>query len=175
MTAFPPFSPVSSEVIARGLSMPHSPRWYAGRLWVLHSGTGGLGTIDPATGQYEEVATLPGFTRGLDFAGPLAFVGLSQVRESAVFSGIPITDRPLEERSCGVWVVNIQTGQVVALVRFEDALQEIFAVQLLPGRRRPDVLNDDTVRLADSFVVPDDALAEVAEPFRKFATPRAAG
>ena len=98
------------------------------------------GTIDPATERYEEVATLPGFTRGLDFAGPLAFVGLSQVRESAVFSGIPITDRPLEERSCGVWVVNIQTGQVVALVRFEDALQEIFAVQLLPGRRRPDVL-----------------------------------
>ena len=165
----------ANEVIARGLSMPHSPRWYAGRLWVLHSGTGGLGTIDPATGRYEEVATLPGFTRWLDFAGPLAFVGLSQVRESAVFSGIPITDRPLEERSCGVWVVNIQTGQVVALVRFEDALQEIFAVQLLPGRRRPDVLNDDTVRLADSFVVPDDALAEVAEPFRKFATPRAAG
>ncbi|MGZ3488601.1 MAG: TIGR03032 family protein, partial [Isosphaeraceae bacterium] len=165
----------TNAVLLRGLSMPHSPRWYAGRLWVLHSGTGGLGTIDPATGRYEEVATLPGFTRGLDFAGPLAFVGLSQVRESAVFSGISITDRPLEERSCGVWVVNIRTGQVVALVRFEDALQEIFAVQLLPGRRRPDVLNDDTVRLADSFVVPDDALAEVAEPFRKFATPRAAG
>ena len=66
-------------------------------------------------------------------------------------------------------------SSTVALVRFEDALQEIFAVQLLPGRWRPDVLNDDTVRLADSFVVPDDALAEVAEPFRKFATPRAAG
>jgi uncharacterized protein (TIGR03032 family) len=165
----------ANEVIARGLSMPHSPRWYAGKLWVLHSGTGGIGTIDPATGRYDEVASLPGFTRGLDFAGPLAFVGLSQVRESAVFSGIPIAERPLEDRCCGVWVVNIETGRVVALVKFEDALQEIFAVQVLRGRRQPDLLNDDLVRLAQSFVLPDDALGEVAEPFRKLATQSAAG
>lgn len=36
------------------LSMPHSPRWYDGKLWVLHSGTGGFGTIDPNTGAYEQ-------------------------------------------------------------------------------------------------------------------------
>src|SRR5262245_18610499 len=103
-------------VLARGLSMPHSPRWYAGKLWVLNSGEGGLGTVDPATGKYEEVASLPGFTRGLDFVGPLAFVGLSQVRESAVFSGIAIAERPVAERCCGVWVVNIRSGRVVAYV-----------------------------------------------------------
>jgi uncharacterized protein (TIGR03032 family) len=154
------------EILATGLSMPHSPRWYAGKLWVLNSGSGGLGTIDPATGKYEEVASLPGFTRGLDFVGPLAFIGLSQVRESAVFSGIAIAERPLEERACGVWVVNIQTGHIVAFVKFEDALQEIFAVQAL-RRRHPDVLNDDMTRLAESFVLPDEALADVAAPFRK--------
>lgn len=32
------------------------------------------------------VARLPGFTRGLDFCGPYPFIGLSQVRESAIFS-----------------------------------------------------------------------------------------
>jgi uncharacterized protein (TIGR03032 family) len=155
-----------NEILARGLSMPHSPRWYAGKLWVLNSGSGGLGIVDPATGKYEEVANLPGFTRGLDFVGPLAFVGLSQVRESAVFSGIAIAERPIEERCCGVWVVNIQTGRVVAFVKFEDAMQEIFAVQALP-RKRPDVLNDDAKRLAESFVLPDESLEEVAAPFRR--------
>ena len=30
----------TNEVLVRGLSMPHSPRWYAGRLWVLESGDG---------------------------------------------------------------------------------------------------------------------------------------
>jgi uncharacterized protein (TIGR03032 family) len=156
----------TNEIIAHGLSMPHSPRWYADKLWVLNSGSGGIGVVDLASGKYEEVVSLPGFTRGLDFLGPLAFVGLSQVRESAVFSGIAIAERPIEERSCGVWVVNIETGQTVAFVKFEDALQEIFAVQVL-HRRRPDIINDDAVRLAESFVLPDESLADVAAPYRE--------
>jgi uncharacterized protein (TIGR03032 family) len=156
----------TGEIIARGLSMPHSPRWYNGRLWVLESGSGGIGWIDPATGKYEGLTELPGFTRGLDFCGPLAFIGLSQVRESAVFSGIAIAERPLAERCCGVWVVNIQTGQTIAYVKFEDALQEIFAVQVLPEVRQPDVINDQPRLIADSFVVPDEALDLVPAPLR---------
>jgi len=61
--------------------------------------------VDPDTGRYEPVATLPGFTRGLDFVGPLAFVGLSQVRETAVFGGVPITESG-GERASGLWVVD---------------------------------------------------------------------
>jgi hypothetical protein len=156
----------SGEVVTRDLSMPHSPRWYAGRLWVLESGSGGLGCIDPATRKYEALAVLPGFTRGLDFCGPLAFIGLSQVRESAIFSGIAIAERPLEQRCCGVWVVNIHTGQTVAFMKFEDAVQEIFAVQVLPGVRHPDVINDQPRLVADSFVVPDEALDLVPAPLR---------
>src|SRR5205823_7093080 len=38
----------SGEVVARGLSMPHSPRVYAGQVWVLDSGTGQLQVVDPA-------------------------------------------------------------------------------------------------------------------------------
>jgi uncharacterized protein (TIGR03032 family) len=81
--------------------MPHSPRWYQGKLWVLESGQGGLAVVDLQRGRWETVAQVPGFTRGLDFWGPLAFIGLSQVRESAVFSGIPLVER-LKERTCGV-------------------------------------------------------------------------
>jgi uncharacterized protein (TIGR03032 family) len=154
----------SGEIIARGLSMPHSPRWHAGRLWLLESGNGGLGVVDEASGRYQAVAALPGFTRGLDFHGRFAFVGLSQVRERAIFSGIAIAERP--ERACGVWVLDTVTGQTVAFLKFEEAVQEIFAVQVLPGRRCPDVLNDDPGRVADSFVLPDEVLGEVAEPLR---------
>ena len=52
-----------------------------------------IGFVDPHSGRYVTLAELPGFTRGLDFCGPLAFIGLSQVRESAVFSGIAIAER----------------------------------------------------------------------------------
>ena len=157
----------SGEVITRGLSMPHSPRWYAGRLWVCESGAGTLGFIDPNTGKYEPIAHVPGFTRGVDFAGNLAFVGLSQVRESAVFSGIPITERlPEDERTCGVCAIDLTSGRVAALLRFETAVQEVFAVTVLPGRRYPDLINDDSERLENSFVVPTEVLPEVADTVR---------
>jgi uncharacterized protein (TIGR03032 family) len=157
----------SGETIVAGLSMPHSPRWHRGKLWVCESGTGTLGTVDEATGRYEPVVELPGFTRGLEFLGQYAFVGLSQVRETAVFSGIPITERLAEsERSCGVWVVDIETGRVVAFLRFEDGVQEVFAVLPTPGRRYPDLIWDDAERINNSFVLPDEALAEVPESLR---------
>ena len=157
----------SGEVITRGLSMPHSPRWYGGRLWVCESGAGTFGYIDPNTGKYVPIAEVPGFTRGVDFAGNLAFVGLSQVRESAVFSGIAITERlTAEERTCGVCVIDLRNGQVVGLLRFETAVQEVFAVTVLPGRRFPELINDDEKLLENSFTVPDAALADVSPALR---------
>jgi uncharacterized protein (TIGR03032 family) len=163
----------TGEVIARGLSMPHSPRWHAGRLWVLDSGSGGLGVIDLCAGRYEPAAVMPGFTRGLDFFGGYAFVGLSEVRESAVFSGIAIAERPVEQRWCGLVVFDLSAGEVVEFVRFQGGVQEVFAVQVLPGVRFPDVINDNLALIADSFVLPDEALASVPAGQRCEAPPGA--
>jgi uncharacterized protein (TIGR03032 family) len=155
----------SGTIITRGLSMPHSPRWHDGRLWLLESGTGGVGLVDLQTGRYQSITELPGFTRGFDFHGGLAFIGLSQVRETAVFSGISLTER-LAERTCGVWVIEVRSGRTVAFLRFEDAVQEIFAVSVLPGKRFPDLINDDPKLIADSFVLPDAALRDVPGALR---------
>lgn len=157
----------SGEFVARGLSMPHSPRWFRGKLWVCESGAGSLAIVDPASGRLDTVALLPGFTRGLDFFGNLAFIGLSQVRESALFSGIPITDRlAVAERWCGMAVVDIDTGQLVAFLRFEAGVQEVFAVRVLPGLRYPELLNGDEDAIANSFVLPDTAMSELAAESR---------
>jgi hypothetical protein len=66
---------------------------------------------------------------------------------------------------------------VVALLRYETAVQEAFAVAALPGRRYPDLIHDDETRLANSFVAPDAALADVPAALREAADsiPRAAG
>lgn len=153
----------SGEIVTRGLSMPHSPRLYNDRLWVCESGAGTIGVVDRASGRYEPVATVPGFTRGLDFLGPFAFVGLSQVRETALFSGIPITERlPVEERRCGLWVIDLRTGQTVAFLRFDAGVQEVFAVRVLPGIRFPEVTDDmNDTAAAESFVLPENALRDV--------------
>lgn len=156
----------ANQIITRGLSMPHSPRWYQGRLWVLESGNGGIGMIDLRSGKYEEVCRLPGFTRGLDFAGPYAFIGLSQVRESATFSGIAIAEMKPEDRCCGVWIIDTRNGQIVGFVKFVEGVQEIFAVQILPDLKWPEVLSENPERIADSYELDQQALQLVPATLR---------
>ncbi|MCO5186984.1 MAG: TIGR03032 family protein [Anaerolineae bacterium] len=149
----------TDEVLLSGLSMPHSPRVYDNKLWLLESGEGSLAVVNLQEKSWFTIATLPGFTRGISFVGPLAFIGLSQVRESAVFSGIPLVER-LDERTCGIWVVNIRTGETVGFLRFEEGVQEIFAVQALPSRF-PEMLDWSDKNLMTSYVLPDEALQDV--------------
>ena len=156
----------TNEIITTGLSMPHSPRWHNNKLWLLESGNGGVGLVDERTGKYEEILKLPGFTRGLDFAGPYAFVGLSQVRETAVFSGIAIAEMKQEDRCCGVWVIDTRTAQIAGFVKFTQGVQEIFAVQVLSGLLWPEVLSEGE-RLAESFELPDQALQLVPSELRQ--------
>lgn len=128
----------TGEVLVRGLSMPHSPRLSDGHLWLLNSGHGRLDRYEPATRTTVPVATLPGYTRGLDFFAGLAFVGLSRIRETAVFGGLPLDDRR-ESLRCGVAVVDCGSGEVVGTLSFKSGVDEIFGVTVLPGYRNPAV------------------------------------
>lgn len=153
----------SGRIVAQGLSMPHSPRFYARHLWILNSGHGTIAVVDPSTGKVRELAQMAGFTRGLDFSGNIAFVGLSRVRETKVFAGTPLTERiPESDRFCGIQAYDITTGKIVGYVRFESGVNEIFSVQVLPqGMAFPHVLefNDP---LADScYALSDTAMRDV--------------
>lgn len=143
----------SSEIVAQGLSMPHSPRWHSGRLWVLESGRGTLAAVDLASGAVQTVTELPGFTRGLAFVGDYAFVGLSQIRESSTFGDLPLTQR-LRERQCGVWLVDLRSGEIAGFLRFEDLVQEIFDLAILSGVRFPEIAEATGETVARSFTLP---------------------
>jgi len=125
----------SSQVVTTGISMPHSPRWHEDQLFVLDSGMGHLQRVDITTGQREVVATLPGFTRGLAIHGGFAFVGLSRIRETAVFGSVPIAEYH-DQLKCGVGVIELATGNTVATLEFTSGLEEIFDVQVVPDSRR---------------------------------------
>lgn len=154
----------SGETVVSRLAMPHSPRWHGGRLWLLESGDGSLGTVDLQSGRYEAVVKFDGFTRGVSYCGPFAFVGLSQVRESAIFSGIPIATRLQDkERICGVAVVHLPSGRQVGWVHFQDAVQEVFAVEAVP-HRYPDLLEASDPLVASTYSLPDEALKHVGAP-----------
>jgi uncharacterized protein (TIGR03032 family) len=128
------FDVLSNETISQGLSMPHSPRMYQRHLWVLNSGLGTLETIEVETGRRSVIASMPGYTRGLSFDGPYAFIGLSRVRETAVFGGLPIAEKQAALK-CGIGVVDLRSGRPVASLEFETGVEEIFDVQVLAGCR----------------------------------------
>lgn len=125
----------SGEVVARGFCMPHSPRIHEGKLYALDSGRGRLVQIDPATGELTEIATYPGYGRGLAFQGQFAFVGMSRARETSVFGGVPICD-DREAMRCGLVMIDLLTGQSVAFLEFESGVEELFDIQVVTGARR---------------------------------------
>lgn len=151
-----------NRIVRDALSMPHSPRWYADKLWYLESGKGGVVAFDPDTGEDVLHITLPGFTRGIDFFGPYAFVGISQVRETAVFSDLEIT-RSQPVRDSGVWVIDVRTGRIVAFLKFTGGVQEIFAVSVLRDAF-PDIASEDEKFAYSTFVIPDALLKEIVTP-----------
>lgn len=148
------------RILARGLALPHAPRWYAGRLWLLEAGRGALVTIDPGSGARTEVARVPGFARSLDFLGPVAFIGLSQPRSPAY--ALDLVDSPANADSrSGIWAVHIGSGRVVALLKFIGDVTEIVSVAALPGARFPELVGGPEL-LSSSYALPPQALHDVA-------------
>ena len=142
----------SGEVVVPGLSMPHSPRWHDGRLWILESGEGTLAVVDLDTGAVETVADLPGLHPRARLRRPL------RVRRAVAGARARLRRHPAHratstQRVCGVWVVDTRTGEIVGFLRFEGAVQEIFDVQLLAGRRWPEMVEPGAELVSGSFVL----------------------
>ena len=140
----------SNEIIASGLSMPHSPRWYRGKLWLLNSGTGEFGYIED--GHFIPVTFCPGFVRGLVFYSDYAVIGLSKLR-SKTFAGLTLETRLADEGNtsqCGLRVIDLKTGAIVHSLEINGVVEELFDVVVLPSVRLPRAVgfqDDDIDRL----------------------------
>ncbi|MEX0714924.1 MAG: TIGR03032 family protein [Pirellulales bacterium] len=145
-----------NEVVLRGLSMPHSPRWHDGRLWLLDSGVGELCLVDPHSGERTVVCRLPGYLRGLCFVNGAAVVGLCQIRERHIFGGLRVQhdhDRLL----CGLAVIDLRTGRRIGLFEFTGGCQELYDVQFLSGVERPMIVNLEQEAARQAFPTADFA------------------
>lgn len=153
----------SGEVACGGLSMPHSPRWHGGRLWLLNSGTGELGTVDPAAGRFEPVCFCPGFVRGLAFLGNWAVVGLSRPRgDHGTLGALPLNaalERAGTVARCGLAVVDLRTGTLAHMLWLHHTVNELYDVVVLPGVRRAEAVGLVDVRaLAAAVTTPADSV-----------------
>ena len=142
----------SNDIIVTGLSMPHSPRWYQDKLWLLNSGKGELGYVDLDTGKFNPITFCPGYLRGLAFWQNWAIVGLSKPRgNDQTFGGLELdellTKKDAEPR-CGIMVIDINTGTIVHWLRFEGIVTELYDVQIIPEAQKPMALGFQTEEIA---------------------------
>jgi len=133
----------SGELVCRGLSMPHSPRWHNGKLYVLNSGSGELGVVEfpdgkadgSTMGTFRPIAFCPGFLRGMTFHENFAFVGLSKPRYER-FEGLELDQKLRDADSdpwCGIQIIDLETGTCADWFRIDGDIGELYDVELIHG------------------------------------------
>lgn len=148
----------TNEIVCDGLTMPHSPRWHDGKLWVLNAGCGEFGYIDFENKKFIPKVFIAGFLRGLDFVGnKYAVIGSSLDRHEKCFMNLPLGEElkklggGKEENAidpiCGLHIVDLKTFDVIHELKFTGQIVEIYDVGVLKNTRRPKLLGiyDETI------------------------------
>lgn len=143
----------SNQILVDGLAMPHSPRWYNDRVYFCNSGHGLVCTYHPQTQQTETLAEVPGFTRGMDFYGPIMFVGLSKVREADVTKPAPLSEK-YDETHSGIWLFDLNENSEVSNAEESDTMKEIGHIKF----------TGNVDQIYDVAVIPNSSFPELIEP-----------
>lgn len=129
----------TNETVLTNLGMPHSPRIFGQDLFVLLSATGELIKVDKKAGTYDVITKVEGFVRGMDLHQEYLFIGLSKLRKnSSTFAKLPFADKAQE---AGIVVVHLPTGSIAGKITYTASLDEIYDIQVLPNKTRPNILN----------------------------------
>jgi len=113
------------KVAARGLTRPHSARFYKDKLWVDNSGYGEFGCIE--NGEFSSFVKLPGWTRGLCFKNHVAFVGVSKVFQKYKVYAPGIKEK---QQQCGVYAINMKTKKIIGYIEWAIGNQ-IFGIETI--------------------------------------------
>ncbi|MCB9197496.1 MAG: TIGR03032 family protein [Flavobacteriales bacterium] len=129
----------SNEMIAEGLAMPHSPKLYQNKIYLLLSASGEFITIDPISKEKELIKKFDGFCRGLAIFNDFAFIGFSKLRRnSSTFGKLSFSEKA---NFSGIKVIHLPTCAEVAALEFQMSVDEIYEVNILENSLRPNILN----------------------------------
>ncbi|PCJ67477.1 MAG: TIGR03032 family protein [Bacteroidetes bacterium] len=144
----------SNETILDGLGMPHSPRIFNDEIYVLLSAKGELIKVNKESGTYDVVTKVEGFVRGMDLYKDYLFIGLSKLRKnSSTFAKLDFVDQAQE---AGILVIHLPTGSTVGKITYLTSLDEIYDIQLIPNKIRPNILNTLKPDYKGSLMTPED-------------------
>ena len=151
----------SNEIILRNLSMPHSPRIYDNKVYLLQSAAGELIEADVEKGTYQTITKFDYFLRGMDKIGDYLFIGHSKLRHTtSVFKDLPIAKK---SQKAGVIIVHLPTGAIVGNIMYENSVDEIYDVKVLPNTVRPNIINPNHESVNIAITTPDNSYWAVNE------------
>lgn len=130
----------TNDVVCSGLSIPQSPRYYQDKLYVLNSGTGHFGSINLESNTFEPIAFMPGYLRGLSFINNYAIVGCCRALTGSDFDGLELIDnlkKNNQEGNCGIYVINLDNGNIEHHLTFDRVINDIFSVVAISDTQRP--------------------------------------
>ncbi|RHW78067.1 TIGR03032 family protein [Colwellia sp. RSH04] len=149
----------ANSILLEGLAMPHSPRWHNDRVYYCNSGQGQICSYHPQTKVNTILAEVPGFTRGMDFYGPIMFVGLSKVRETDVTSPAPLATK-YDETHSGLWLFDTNEKNEEGLmkeighIKFTGNVDQIYDVAVIPNASFPELIEPSHPRMRNHFCHP---------------------
>lgn len=154
----------SSEVIAQGLAMPHSPRIINGKLYCLLSAAEKLVEINPQDGKMTDVAHIPGFVRGMTTIGDYAFIATSKLRQnSSTFKHLKIAQNA---DVASIVAVHLPTGAITGKLTYLASVDEIYDIIALKGFMRPNVLNNLTPFHHQGLITPQGSFWALEEEIK---------
>lgn len=133
----------TDEIVIEGMIMPHSPKVYKGEIYVCESGLGVVWKYNPQTKAKTQIVKLQGFTRGLYFYGGIMFVGTSQVRASEIKNPTPISQE-YDETYAGIWMINLEDNSIIAYIKFDGEIQQIYDIAVILNSSTPELLDVDS-------------------------------
>jgi uncharacterized protein (TIGR03032 family) len=130
---------VSGEIVLDNLRMPHSPRFFNNELYLLFSATGEIVKADLKRRSYEIITRINGFVRGMAHYKDFLFVGLSKLRQnSSTFAKLEIAKKA---SYAGIAIFHLPTGSFYGEIKYMASVDEIYDIQVLPGKVRPNIFN----------------------------------
>jgi sugar lactone lactonase YvrE len=160
-------------ILATGLAMGESPRWYDGRLWVSDMGTNELVTVDPRDGEQvvpKVVAQVPGMPMGLGWR-PDGTMLIVSSRDGKLLAGDATTVvadlSPLSTKPWSDMVVDGRGNAYIGNIGFDFPFGEvstgIVALVTVDGQVRQ--VADDVHFPNGMAVTPDNKTLILAETY----------
>jgi len=149
-----------NRIVLQDLPMPHSPRFYKNKLYMLFSATGEIVQVDIENNTYQIINSTDCFIRGLDIYKDYLFVGVSkQRRDKSVFKELPIAGKT---KMCGVKIYSVNTGKYIGEIEFVNEIEELFDVRVIQKQNKLKFVETNDIE----FVVKDTVANVIFKPIK---------